>query len=917
MPKPTREKLLYSFLKALLAAVEASPAVKFGSTLVAELNAQFGNLSKNEQNTLAGITEKELATALQQLDFATKYAAAASVGIIRVEELAESIRAEMGRQTVGRGYVTVSPYDGELVRRALQARPPEWLRERVPLPQWEELSDTPRSRLIFGKPGAGKTTTIFEQLELAKPEKVLVVQPNLSEGSQIERLLDEAAGGAVIVFDDVQANHKMFVSLCMGLQARTAEAAEGAERYNNVILLAAARGQEWEALRPEIPIQVLQDMGLLGEGELTLKNLDEGRCRRLIEICRDEWNLVIEERLLKQAAEVAAERDATPLYVISMLAAARGRADRTLLDEHLAGLPENVRDLWNIYWIALDATSQGVLRLVRLFWAAETPPQVHLLSAAAKSCQISPADLSARLDALERSLWLTRTAGVPACLDVQLEVINLDTSWYNLWNKFVFAVETGLETRRQLHNGTGSFYCKHVAPRAKGRVEYHARLADAARHFEAMGDLARGPEDRNDLALSFNNASICYGELAGLETTRAGRQSWLIKAIAAVEEAVRIDRELGVRDNLAMSLNNVSNHYSELAGLETTRAGRHKWLSKVTAAVEEAIGIRRELGVCGDLATSLNNVSNHYSELADLETTRAGRQAWLSKAVAAVEEAVRVFRELGVHGDLAGSLNNVSNHYNELAGLETTREGRQAWLIKAVAAVEEAVRIDRELDVRGDLAMLLSNASIRYSELAALETTRESRRVWLIKAVAAVEESIGIRRELGVRGGLAISLNNASNRYSALAGLETTRAGRHAWLSKAIAVVEEAVRIDRELGVRGDLAISLGSLCQHQCALAEGEPDPPEIVRRLKLAREAIDEAVELSNHTGNMPHLLLSLQDAVDVRLLEAQASGKLDADELMELIDEGLDLAKSLEEEQAIEYFTDLKHKLSEGGE
>ena len=282
-----------------------------------------------------------------------------------------------------------------------------------------------------------------------------------------------------------------------------------------------------------------------------------GQCRRLIQICRDEWNLIIEDRLLTQAAEAAAERDATPLYVISMLAAARGRDDRTLRDEHLAGLPKNVRDLWKRYWDKLDSTSQGVLRLIRLFWAANVPPQPHLLQVAAKSFGIPPSDLAASLDALERSLWLTRTPGVPACLDVQYEVIDLDTAWYDLWNEFVFGLEAGVETRLQLHNGTGAFYCEHVAPRTVAGPEYQRRLADAARHFEAVGKLGHGRGDRGLIALAFNNASVIYGTVAGLETTREGRRSWLAKAVAAVEESVAIYRDLGVRRDLADSLNNV------------------------------------------------------------------------------------------------------------------------------------------------------------------------------------------------------------------------------------------------------------------------------------------------------------------------------------------------------------------------
>lgn len=721
--------------------------------------------------------------------------------------------ARLGIPGYRQGYVKVAPYDTEVARRALLARPPEWLRQRVPLEQWKLLTDTVQSRLIFGKPGAGKTTTIFEQLERARPSTVLVVESDLSEASQIEALLDQAAGGAVIVYDDLHANHKMFVRLCQALLARRRDPEPRiARQYENVALLAATRSQEWQDIHKEIPLTILQDLGLLGEAEWTLSDLDVENCRRLIEICRDEWNLTIEQRLLNQGAMAAAERDATPLFVISMLAAARGRDDRTLRDEHLAGLPANIRDLWERYWHDLDADSQAVLRLVRLFWAAKTPPQPQLLNEAAKYFDLSRAAITNRLDLLERSLWLTRTAGVPACLDVQLESINLDDACYDLWDKFVFDPATADETRLQLHNGTGVFYARYVAPRTSVLAAYKRRREAQARHFDAVADLARKRDD-------------------------------------------------------------------------TTLA-----------------------------AMARNNLSNSYEELATLETTHDDRRAWLDKAVAAGEGSLAIYRELGVRGDLARSLNNLSVRYSNLAGLETTREGRRAWLDKAVAAVKESLDICRELGLRGDLASSLNNLSNRYGDLASLETTREGRRAWLDKAVAAVEESLAIRRELGLRGDLAASLNNQSIRYRDLAELETTREGRRAWLDKAVAAVEESVAVRRELGVRGELASSLGSLCQHQRGLAETELEPEETARRLTLAREAIDEAVTLFRDAGNAPHQLIVFQEAVATRLLLAQSGVAPDPSELLNLIDEGLTLATSLRNDAAIDFFTTQKRNLTD---
>ena len=54
--------------------------------------------------------------------------------------------------------------------------------------------------------------------------------------------------------------------------------------------------------------------------------------------------------------------------------------------------------------------------------------------------------------------------------------------------------------------------------------------------------------------------------------------------------------------------------------------------------------------------------------------------------------AVVDFRAVGHAVYQAMSLNNASNRYSELAGLEETREGRVGQLERAVEAIEEAVR---------------------------------------------------------------------------------------------------------------------------------------------------------------------------------------------------------------------------------
>ncbi|MFF2751347.1 hypothetical protein ACFVVA_38155, partial [Kitasatospora sp. NPDC058048] len=148
--------------------------------------------------------------------------------------------------------------------------------------------------------------------------------------------------------------------------------------------------------------------------------------------------------------------------------------------------------------------------------------------------------------------------------------------------------------------------------------------------------------------------------------------------------------------NLAMALNNLSNHLGEV--------GRP---AEGLAAAEEAVGHYRTLAEANpdaylpNLGTSVSNLSNHLGEV--------GRRA---EGLAAAEEAVTIRRTLAEANpdaylpDLAASVNNLSKHLGEV--------GRPA---EGLAAAEEAVGHYRTLAEANpdaylpDLAMALNNLS--------------------------------------------------------------------------------------------------------------------------------------------------------------------------------------------------------------
>ncbi len=226
------------------------------------------------------------------------------------------------------------------------------------------------------------------------------------------------------------------------------------------------------------------------------------------------------------------------------------------------------------------------------------------------------------------------------------------------------------------------------------------------------------------------------------------------------------------------------------------------------------------------------------------------------------------------------------------------------------------MRIRRAPGLQAELASSLNNASAFYSALAGLEETRAGRGELLGQAVAAIEEAVRIRRALGLQAELASSLNNAANLYSDLAGLEETRAGRGELLGQAVAAIEEAVRIRRALGLQAGLAMSLGSATVVYRAVAEAEEAPQEQVAWLQRALESIEEAVECFRAADIIRYRIQSLRDCVICHLMLAQHAGQLDRAHALALCREGEALCGPMEDQERLAFFRQVRQQLEGKG-
>ena len=87
------KKLLDATLRTLLASISVPVWLKAPASFVAELSARFRDLPEQEQATIRDAPDNEIADALFQLDLATKHAAAAVAGAVRIEDQVSALRA--------------------------------------------------------------------------------------------------------------------------------------------------------------------------------------------------------------------------------------------------------------------------------------------------------------------------------------------------------------------------------------------------------------------------------------------------------------------------------------------------------------------------------------------------------------------------------------------------------------------------------------------------------------------------------------------------------------------------------------------------------------------------------------------------------------------------------------------------------
>jgi hypothetical protein len=525
----------------------------------------------------------------------------------------------------------------------------------VERPELEPALDSAHGVLIVGKKGIGKSAALIRMVD---PRLPAVVIRRGFRSEDVDKLLQRRVRGPYqLVWDDIPEKRELFADLVEKLM----------EVGDPVRVLCSMRSERegWvrERLRPDF-------WNRAGIGTtIRLQELQLEQAAAMCDAVAEALELQMDTEARERFAEHVVQGDAGPLFAVAMGLLLADRVGQRIRAGDVVGLPEELVAAWRQRYEGMRDLphAQSLLHCLRFLHQIHCPLRVELSELLyTEVLGRSSEDFRLAVGALSQSLWLSREDGEFSCHDVSMEGVPASEDRFRAFAQFARAGESRQDLEMGLLRGSLSlYYYGQIAPAADGKVRASATATAVGFGKQAI-ETFRACEHLPHLGSALSNTSNALGELAALETSREGRANWLQKAIDYVEEAIALYRDLGLQANVATSLNNASTLYSELAALETSREGRANWLQKAIDYVEEAIRIRRDLGLQADIAMSLGTANIVYRGVAATATDTQDRTGLIRKGLACIEEAVGIFRTLGIARYLALALRHAVITYIEL-----------------------------------------------------------------------------------------------------------------------------------------------------------------------------------------------------------------------------------------------------------
>ena len=306
----------------------------------------------------------------------------------------------------------------------------------------------------------------------------------------------------------------------------------------------------------------------------------------------------------------------------------------------------------------------------------------------------------------------------------------------------------------------------------------------------------------------------------GRELYQQGTAESLRKAIAKYEEAFKLFQAMGDRTRASLILNDIGSVYSALGekekALEYYRTGLDVLLGSPAVVMPSAIKISQ--GVSQQRGGNPAAAAAERAFTEGRELYQQGTAESLRKAIAKLEEALKLYREVGGNEGQIVSLLGLGRVYDDLGEKQ-----------KALGYYSQSLPLSRALGDRGGEANTLTHIGSVYSALGEKQ-----------KALDYYSQSLPLSRAVGDRSGEAVSLNNIGAVYNDLGQQQ-----------KALEYYSQSVTLRRAVGERGGEAVTLNNIGLVYSELGEKQKALEYYNQSLPLARAVGNrsgEAVTLNN---------------------------------------------------------------------
>ena len=318
------------------------------------------------------------------------------------------------------------------------------------------------------------------------------------------------------------------------------------EKCEQPTIVCAARSTEREKL-DVIPVSFWSDFKF-EEVKIPLFSPEERK--KLIRNCSDITGIMITDDV---ADELAKKSDGTPLYIISVFLNEKFDKAGKILMGDIEELPEKVVELWEGYYSRLPPHEKTFLQWLMILSKVNVGGIIFLVKKLYEYGGNSFSEYCDAREILERKFWIVETDFMFDCHDVQLEAIPQESDMLSQLKKFLKNGEIDIYLAHRISFGISGYHYSKI-PKTKSFDKRIVHSIESIKFIHISVDICRKLEKFDDLSASLNNGASFYSELAARQQTREEQLGSIQKAVEYIEEAIGIRRELGLILNLAYSL---------------------------------------------------------------------------------------------------------------------------------------------------------------------------------------------------------------------------------------------------------------------------------------------------------------------------------------------------------------------------